>query len=45
MRKTADPEALAESTGPDWVKIKGFDIAGEGDVKQIREWKKTHTID
>ena len=45
LRETPDPEALSEDAGQNWVKVKGFDIAGEGDVKFLGGYEKTHSID
>ena len=45
LRETADPEALAEPAGKDWVKLKNFDVPFEGDVKHIKNWAQSYTLE
>lgn len=39
------PTDVAQPDGPNWTKVPGYDIAGEGDVKLIKNWPATHTLD
>ena len=32
------PESLAVDDGSNWIKVPGYDIAGQGDIHHIRGW-------
>ena len=36
---------LAQAEGPNWTKVPGYDIAGEGDVHNIGNWSAQHSLD
>ena len=44
IHKGPTPEDRAEKDG-EWTIVNGHDIAGEGDVHQIDNWKDGHTLD
>ena len=39
------PAEIAQQDGPKWVKVPGYDIAGQGDVHHIGQWSKKHSMD
>ena len=42
--KKKGPEDIAVEDGPNWIKVPGYDIAGEGDVHHIGGWNAKYSI-